>query len=72
MLNNLILMIYIREEASKSKSQSMWLVAPLVAKLPSPVQARVLKVAGILCYIYCISSNHNNIIITGYNISINL
>ncbi|XP_066905955.1 mediator of RNA polymerase II transcription subunit 12 isoform X3 [Halyomorpha halys] len=35
-----------KEEVSKSKSQSMWLVAPLVAKLPSPVQARVLKVAG--------------------------
>ncbi|XP_073983833.1 mediator complex subunit kohtalo isoform X3 [Rhodnius prolixus] len=35
-----------KEENSKSKSQSMWLVAPLVAKLPSCVQGRVLKVAG--------------------------
>lgn len=31
---------------SDKKSGSIWLVAPLVSKLPSPVQGRVLKVAG--------------------------
>ncbi|RZF38411.1 hypothetical protein LSTR_LSTR006537 [Laodelphax striatellus] len=31
---------------AKSKSQSTWLVAPLISKLPSAVQGRVLKVAG--------------------------
>lgn len=30
----------------KGKSGSIWLVAPLVSKLPSAVQGRVLKVAG--------------------------
>lgn len=31
---------------SEKKSDSIWLVAPLVSKLPSAVQGRVLKVAG--------------------------
>uniref|UniRef100_A0A0A9YNL5 Mediator of RNA polymerase II transcription subunit 12 n=1 Tax=Lygus hesperus TaxID=30085 RepID=A0A0A9YNL5_LYGHE len=35
-----------REDNSKTNNQCMWLVAPLVAKLPSCVQGRVLKVAG--------------------------
>lgn len=30
----------------KGKSGSIWLVAPLVSKLPSAVQGRILKVAG--------------------------
>lgn len=28
------------------KTHSMWLLAPLISKLPSAVQGRVLKVAG--------------------------
>lgn len=31
---------------SKARQQAMWLVAPLIAKMPSNVQGRVLKVAG--------------------------
>ena len=31
----------------KNKNGNIWLVAPLISKLPSPVQGRVLKVAGI-------------------------
>lgn len=31
---------------SEKKSSSIWLVAPLVSKLPSQVQGRILKVAG--------------------------
>lgn len=30
----------------KTKPESIWLVAPLISKLPSAVQGRVLKVAG--------------------------
>ncbi|CAB0013481.1 unnamed protein product [Nesidiocoris tenuis] len=35
-----------KEDNTKGKNQCMWLVAPLVAKLPPCVQGRVLKVAG--------------------------
>lgn len=37
---------------SKEKSNTMWLVALLVSKLPSAVQGRVLRVAGKLYYHY--------------------
>lgn len=33
--------------AKKNKNGNIWLVAPLVSKLPSAVQGRVLRVAGI-------------------------
>uniref|UniRef100_A0A8D9FIE5 Mediator of RNA polymerase II transcription subunit 12-like protein n=1 Tax=Cacopsylla melanoneura TaxID=428564 RepID=A0A8D9FIE5_9HEMI len=33
-------------EKGKIKAESMWLVAPLISKLPSAVQGRVLKAAG--------------------------
>jgi mediator of RNA polymerase II transcription subunit 12 len=36
-----------RNSVRPSKPDSIWLVAPLVSKLPSAVQGRVLKVAGI-------------------------
>lgn len=32
--------------AKKNKNGNIWLVAPLVSKLPSAVQGRVLRVAG--------------------------
>ena len=37
--------IYFRPEASE-KDHSVWLVAPLISKLPSGVQGQVLKQAG--------------------------
>ncbi|KAI5712973.1 hypothetical protein M8J75_012739 [Diaphorina citri] len=33
-------------EKNKIKAESMWLVAPLISKLPSAIQGRVLKAAG--------------------------
>lgn len=37
--------IYFRHENIR-KTHSMWLLAPLISKLPCAVQGRVLKVAG--------------------------
>lgn len=41
----IIFLYYFRNENIK-KTHSMWLLAPLISKLPSAVQGRVLKVAG--------------------------
>lgn len=38
--------MFFRRGESKAKPESIWLVAPLISKLPSAVQGRVLKVAG--------------------------
>ena len=42
---------------SKAKPESIWLVAPLISKLPTAVQGRVLKVAGQVLENINVSSN---------------